>query len=144
VAGIVLLVIAALIVGGCSQVRSPRSWVTSAELVTGGTITFDVRDESGRIDAAEIDPPGVTAPERVSNPVGEPGVLLVSWVGGACDERTDIGVAGSDQGLVVTIKPTVAAGDCDAIGIGHTLRLTSANPLPASSVTVHDERDAAG
>lgn len=143
-AGVVLLVVAALVVAGCSQVRSPRSWVTSAELVTGGTVTFAVRDESGRIDSAEIDPPGVSPQVEVSNPADEPGVLLVSWVGGACDERTDIGVADAAQGLVVTIRPTVSPGDCDAIGVGHTLRLTSGQPLPATTVTVRNERAETG
>jgi hypothetical protein len=85
----------------------------------------------------------VTTQDSVSNPAGELGVLLVSWVGGACDERTDISVTDSDQGLIVTVRPTVAAGECDAIGVGHTLRLTSRRPLPASTVTVHVDRDAA-
>jgi hypothetical protein len=142
-AGLALLLITLVMLGGCSRVQGPRSWITTGELVTGGTVTFAVRDESGRIDDAEIDPAGVTNQDSVSNPAGEPGVLLVSWVGGACDERTDIGVTDSDQGLIVTIRPTVAAGACDAIGVGHTLRLTSGKPLPASTVTVHVDRVAA-
>lgn len=143
-AGIALLAIIAIVVVGCSQVRSPRSWVSSAELVSGGTMTVAVRDESGRIDAAEIDPPGVTAQDGVTNPAGEPGVLLVAWVGGACDDRTDVGIAGTGEELTVTITPTVSTDSCDAIGIRHTLRLTSPQPLPASAVTVRNERDATG
>jgi len=141
---LVLLVLIATVLGGCSRVTGPRSWITTGELAAGGTVTFAVRDESGRIDDAEIDPAGVIALDAVSNPAGEPGVLLVAWVGGACDERTDIGMSGDAQGLIVTIMPTAAGGDCDAIGIGHMVRLTSSQPLPAATVTVRTDTATAG
>jgi hypothetical protein len=130
--------------GACSRVASPRDWIASAELVAGGTVTIAVRDESGRIDNAEIDPPGVVVAAPVSNPAGQPNVVIVSWVGGACDRQTDIGVMGAGQGLAVTVHTTVAPGDCDAIGVGHVVRLTSSEPLPAAAVTVRTEPGLAG
>ncbi len=144
-----LLLVAAILVtvaaaGACSRVVGPRVWTASAELVAGGTYTVSVRDDSGRIDSVEIDPAGVTAAEPVSNPVGQPNVLLVSWVGGACDRQTDIGISGAAAGLALTIRTTVAPGDCDAIGVDHLLRITASQPLPAAAVTVRTEPSTAG
>jgi len=132
-----LLFVAALTLGACSRIVGPRDWTQTAELVNGGSIVVNVRDTSGRIDDAEIDPPaGNPVPDVVANPPGQPNVLVVTWTGGACDERTDIGIASAGPRLAITITTTVANRDCDAIGIGHLLRLTSSQPLPANAVTV--------
>jgi hypothetical protein len=140
---VVLVVLIAFVVGGCSRVSSPRSWIASAQLADGGTVTVTVRDESGRIDGAEVDPSGVTTADAVSNPAGKPGVLLVSWVGGACDVDTDIQIGGTAEALTVAITRSASDGECDTIGIGHVLRLTSAKPLPADTVTVRTSTAAA-
>ena len=67
---------------------------------------------------------------------GQPNVLLVPWTGGACDRRTDIAIAANGAGLAISIATTVAPGVCDAIGVEHTLRITSGQPLPPAAVTV--------
>jgi len=126
----------ALSLAGCSRITGPREWTATAELAAGGTFVVDVRDTSGRIDDAEVDPAGVSAPAGVGNPAGQPNVLLVPWTGGACDRRTDIAIAAHGAGLAISIATTVAPGVCDAIGVEHTLRITSGQPLPAGAVTV--------
>jgi len=136
-----LRVTLALALSACTTitdvVTGPRQWTQASELVGGGTYTIDVRDTSGRIDNVEIDPPNVAAPaEGVANPPGQPNVLLVQWTGGACDERTDIAIDGQGQGLAIKVATTVRPVDCDAIGVGHVLRLTANAPLPADMVTV--------
>ena len=131
-----LLVVAALAIGACSRFVGPMQWTQSVERVGGDDYTIDVRDTSGRLDEVEFDPPNVVVAQQVMNPAGQPNVLLVSWTGGACDERTDISIASSGPGLAITIRTTVAKGDCDAIGIGHVLQLRSSQPLPANAVTV--------
>ncbi len=136
-----LLFVLALSLAACTTITDtitgPRQWTSSSELVGGGTYTIDVRDTSGRIDNVEIDPPNVQAPaEGVANPPGQPNVLLVQWTGGACDERTDIAIDGRGQGLAIKVATTVRPVDCDAIGVGHLLRLTAGEPLPADMVAV--------
>jgi hypothetical protein len=136
-----LLFVLALSLAACTAitdvVTGPRQWTQATELVGGETYTIDVRDASGRIDNVEIDPPNVQAPaEGVANPPGQPNVLLVQWTGGACDERTDIAIDGRGQGLEIKVATTVRPVDCDAIGVGHVLRLTAGEPLPADMVTV--------
>jgi hypothetical protein len=118
-------------------IAGSRQWTETSALIDGGSYTLDVRDASGRIDSVEIDPPNVEAPaDGVSNSPGQPNVLLVQWTGGACDERTDIAIDGRGQGLAITVGTTVRPVDCVSIGVGHVLRLTAGEPLPADMVTV--------
>ncbi len=135
---VIAALVAALALAGCSitRVSSPRDWTESAVTTAGQTVTVTIHDTSGRIDNAEVDPTGVGTFEGVSNPAGQPRILLVPWVGGACDQTTAIDIAAAGSGLSIAIRTTVAAGACDAIGIGHTLRLTGLEDLPASLVTL--------
>lgn len=135
-----LLFVMAFALAACTTITNPitgpRQWTQAVEL-GGGSYTIDVRDTSGRIDDVEIDPPDVDASaEGVANPPGQPNVLLVQWTGGACDERTDITIDGRGQGLAIRIATKVRPMDCDSIGVGHVLRLTAGEPLPADMVTV--------
>ena len=136
-----LLFVLTLALAACTTVTEtitgPRQWTQTVELDGGSSYTIDVRDTSGRIDNVEIDPPNVDAPaEGVANPPGQPNVLLVQWTGGACDERTNIAIAGQGQGLEIRIATKVRPVDCDSIGVGHALRLTAGEPLPADMVIV--------
>ena len=134
---IAALVAAFTLVGcGTTRVSSPRDWTETAETTAGETVIVKVHDTSGRIDNAEVDPAGAGSFEGVAHPAGQPGVLLVPWVGGACDQTTAIDIAAAGSGLSIAIRTTVAPGACDAIGIGHALRLTGLEDLPASLVTV--------
>ncbi len=135
---VIAALVAAFTLAGCATTRvsSPRDWTQTAETTAGETVTVNVHDTSGRIDNAEVDPAGVGTFEGVANPAGQPKVLLVPWVGGACDQTTAIDIAAAGSGLSIAIRTTVAPGDCDAIGVGHVLRLTGLEDLPASLVTV--------
>jgi hypothetical protein len=133
---LVVIALGVVILAACSRVVGPREWTALADLVAGGTFAVTVRDETGSIDNVEIDPVGVAAVAPTANPPGQPNVLLVAWTGGACDRRTDIAVRGAAPALTLTIATTVAPGECDAIGVEHTVRLTSSQPLPAAGVTV--------
>ena len=130
--------VAAFTLVGCATTRvsSPRDWTDTAVTTAGETVTVNVHDTSGRIDNAEVDPTDVGQVGGMLNPTGQPKVLVVPWVGGACDKTTAIDIAAAGSGLSITISTTVAPGECDAIGVGHVLRLTGLEDLPASLVTV--------
>lgn len=139
-----LVTLVIVLLGACSplavasptRVVGPRQWTQAVELVSGTQSVVAVRDTSGVVDDVEIDPQGVTAAEAVVNPPGQPGTLLVSWGGGACDVRADVGIAADGPGLAVTIATTVAPGTCDSIRVEHVLRLTLSTPVSANAVTV--------
>lgn len=133
---LVLLVVATVALAGCQRVAGPRTWTMSADLAAGGTSTVTVRDMSGRIDNVEFDPAGVDRFGPVVNPPGQPNAVIVPWTGGACDVRTTIDIAANGQGLGLTVRPTSNGQVCDMMAVGHALRLTAREALPAASVTV--------
>ena len=134
---LVLLVIATVALAGCQQrVAGPRTWTMSADLAAGGSSTVTVQDTSGRIDNVEFDPTGVDRFGPIVNPPGQPSVVIVPWAGGACDVRTVIDIAANGQGLGLTVRPTSKGTVCPMMAVGHALRLTAREPLPAASVTV--------
>jgi hypothetical protein len=135
----VVLTLMVLAVGACEVTRhaSARSWTQSAETTAGKALNITVNDTSGRIDNVEIDPAGVDAFGGVASPPGQPKVLLVPWTGGACDERTQVEIAGATTpALAISITTQVSAGACDAIGVPHVLRITGIAPIPAGGVTL--------
>lgn len=122
----------------------PREWTLSATRVSGGTFVISVRDTSGRIEDVEIDPAGLAVPDEITNPAGQPNVVLVPWTGGACDQRTDIAIEPRGSGIALTVHTTVAPGPCDAMGVLHVLRLSSLQELPAAAVTISNWPAAGG
>jgi hypothetical protein len=134
-----LLVMTALVAGACSltsSVTGPREWTQTVEAEGGSTQEIVVRDESGRLTDVQIDPQGVPMAAEISNPAGEPNVVLVPWTGGACDVRTEITFTPAGQGLAGTLEITTEGDMCVMIAIAHQLRLTAATPLPAAQVTL--------
>jgi hypothetical protein len=137
VALLVAALAVALATAGCAgRVVGPRDWTASAQLTSGRTYTVTARDNSGRIDNVEIDPAGLGIVPGIVNPPGLPNVVIVPWTGGACDQQTLITIASNGPGLALTVQTTVAPGACDAIGVGHALRLTASEALPAAAVSV--------
>ena len=118
-----------------TRVESARSWSAVATSADGATHTVDISDASGLVTNAEIDPAGVPWSPGVTNPAGQPAVVLVSWVGGNCDKTTEIAIAARGSGLGISIQ-TAAGATCDAVGVPHMLRLSLTRPLPAASVDV--------
>lgn len=132
-----LLAVVVLTAAGCETTRilGPRTWTAAAESANGRTFVVNVRDTSGRIDSVEIDPAGADPFGEITNPPGQPNVLLVPWTGGSCDEQTDIEIAANGAGLSISLSTRSTAGACDAMGVGHLLRITGTSPLPAAAVT---------
>jgi len=138
---VIAVLAAAIVVGmvlaGCGRILGPREWTMSSSGVDGTQHTIRVRDTSGRIENVEIDPvEPVEAGDAVTNPPGQPNVVIVPWLGGACDTLTDIAIDGSGSGVSITFATTTAAGVCAAVGVPHELRITGTGPLPAGSVQV--------
>jgi hypothetical protein len=131
--------VSALVAGACSltsSVTGPREWTQTVEAEGASKQEIVVRDETGRLTDVQIDPQGVPMATEISNPPGEPNVVLVPWTGGACDVRTEITFTPAGQGLAGALKVTTEGDICIMIAISHQLRLTAATPLPAAQVTL--------
>ncbi len=118
-----------------SRVSGPTEWTQEVELQDGSKQTISVRDTSGRITQVEIDPPGVQDPGEITNPDGQPNVVLVPWTGGACDTTTDIEFTAAGTGLAGTIKIQTSGDVCVMMAVPHLLQLTTNVPMPAASVS---------
>jgi hypothetical protein len=132
------LALIAVALGGCglTSLAAPREWTQTLEAAGGTSHEVVVRDESGRLTNVEFDPAGVGPAMDISNPPGEPNVVIVPWASGSCDVRTEIVFTAAGQGLAGTIKTTTTGQVCDMMAIQHQLRLTAATPLPAAQVTL--------
>ncbi len=137
VAALAVAILACLVLGGCGRILGPREWTMQAARTDGSSYAIRVRDASGRIDNAEIDPvepvPELDAP---MNPPGEPNVVLVPWTGGECDAQTEILIEGNGSGIVILVSATSDASTCTDVGVPHMLRLHGSGPLPAGAVQV--------
>ncbi|HEU0243658.1 MAG TPA: hypothetical protein VFQ75_07100 [Candidatus Limnocylindrales bacterium] len=138
IARLPLLVVLAAAISACGMtaVSGPRTWTSEATLPDGTKQTITVRDESGRLTNAEINPAGVAMASEISNPPGSENVVLVPWAGGACDVSTEFVFTAAGQGLAGTMKVTTTGGVCNMMAIQQQLRLTSNAPLPAAQVTL--------
>jgi hypothetical protein len=131
------LALLAVTLSAClTRSTGPREWTLEATRTDGSKYTVVVRDTSGRIEDAAIDPVGVRPPASVENPPGRDTVVDVPWTGGSCDTRTDITIAAAGPGLTVTIATAVAPGPCDLVGVPHVVRLTGNQAIPAATVAV--------
>ncbi|HEY7522548.1 MAG TPA: hypothetical protein VH720_02680 [Candidatus Limnocylindrales bacterium] len=73
----------------------------------------------------------------LSNPPGQPNRLIVQWVGGACDERTELSVAHGAEGRLHLVLDTVVREQvCNDIGIFRAVSLTLAVPVEASEANL--------
>jgi hypothetical protein len=132
-----LLAVAGL--AGCTTTVGPRSFSFSAVTTAGASWTVVVNDTSGRVKDIQVDPTPALADVtgQPFNPAGSPNVLVVPWVGGACDTRTTFTVEPGGNGRVaISYRIDVAPGDCDAIGVSHQLVLRTDPAVPAGTVTV--------
>jgi len=124
--------------GVTSSLAGPHSWTTTAALPDGTTQEVVIRDESGLLTNAEVDPAGVQPVMGIENPSGEANVVLVPWASGSCDVKTEFVFRSSAQGgLAGTVATTTSGEICDMMAIEHSLRLTANAPLPAAQVTLN-------
>jgi hypothetical protein len=133
----VALALAVVALAACTAVTGPRSFSFSAVTTAGASWMVVVNDTSGRIQDMKVDPnpPIADATGRPFNPPGSPDVLVVPWVGGACDTRTTFTVAAGDDGRIeISYQVDVAPGDCEDLGVSHQLVLRTSPVVPAANV----------
>jgi len=71
----------------------------------------------------------------VARQPGQPNVIEVHWVGGACDEGVTLLVRiGAEGRLGIELATGVSGQACVAVGIGRALRLMFAQPLPDDEI----------
>lgn len=126
-------------IAGCSRIVGPRSFAMSAVRVDGTTWSVTINDTSGKVTNANVDPTPLfdDAAGSPFNPPASPDLLVIPWVGGACDRAATFNIVPLDGGgLAVSYRIEVAPGVCNDIGVVHQLVLTTSPAIVAGSVTV--------
>jgi hypothetical protein len=73
----------------------------------------------------------------VENAPGEASVLVVRWLGGACDDRTELALAAASDGYSLSLKMVgkLVLG-CNAGGIVRVVEVNLSRDVDASSVSI--------
>ena len=104
-------------------------------------ITVELRDATGLVKAME--PGAVRGFERVEvggaveNPPGQARVLEVRWLGGACDDRTELLLAPVADGYTLSMNTIgrLVMG-CNASGVVRIVNVILSRDVDASRVTI--------
>ena len=73
----------------------------------------------------------------VENAPGQASVLVVRWLGGACDDRTELVLAPASDGYALSLKTVgkLVLG-CNAGGIARTVNMILSRDVDASTVSI--------
>ncbi|HLO35985.1 MAG TPA: hypothetical protein VK194_07875 [Candidatus Deferrimicrobium sp.] len=67
----------------------------------------------------------------------DPDVLILTWLGGACDQDTAVWFGPQPGGYVLNLAIHEAfTTSCRALGVPRGLRIVTSRPIPVNSVTV--------
>ena len=146
IAGLLLVLIVGVALALTTGARDPRPLF--ALRLTGGesfsSIGVELRDATALVTAIEAGaPPG---PEdfdlrpggAVENAPGQASVLVVRWLGGACDDRAELVLAPASDGYDLSLK-TVGKFvlGCNAAGIARTVNVILSRDVDASTVSIN-------
>ena len=142
-----LLLVLLIVVGfvAISGVLDPRPDF-SVQLPGGeshSAIGVELRDASGLVTAME---PGLTpGPEdfdfrasgTVENAPGQASVLVVRWLGGACDDRVDMAFERVESAYVLAMHTDTGFDlGCIAMGVARTVAIDLSTAIDARDVTI--------
>jgi hypothetical protein len=144
-AGLLVVMIVAVALVVMSGALDPRPDF-SVQLPGGeshSSIGVELRDATGLVTAMEPGtPPGpeefdLRAGGRVENAPGRASVLVVRWLGGACDDRTELVLASAPGGyaLSLTTVGKLVLG-CNGGGIARTVDVILSRDVDASTVSI--------
>lgn len=138
-----LLVILALVVVACGSPRGRLFHTTLASPdgsyplpVTLGDRTNLVIgiDPGARDSSASVDP-------SVRSDPGDPSVLIVSWLGGACEDESVVSFWPDDGGYWLTVASRSGPGlgcGCPAVGLPRAIRIKTSEPVAVDRITITD------
>ena len=120
-------------VASCALVPGQSTFeATFPEAEGRPALTVTVDDRTDLVTDLVIDP--VVQPPPPEGVSDDPGGLIVTWLGGACDASVAFVFAPADSGYTLT-GTTVTTGDaCILIGIERRIQLRLRTPVPAASV----------
>lgn len=99
-------------------------------------------DQTGLVTGIEpvVFKPGIAFGEGIGPTITadakDPNVLVVTWTGGACDNRAVISFVPAALRYRMTLRTDVAWGACMALGLFRAIRVTTSQPIPVGDIDV--------
>jgi len=139
---VLMVVVGFVVMNGVLDSR-PRFSVQLPGGESHSSIVVELRDTTGLVTAIEPGtPPGpedfdFRAGGTVENAPGDASVLVARWLGGACDDRTELVLAPAQDGYALSLKTVgkLVLG-CNGAGIARTVNLILSRDVDASSVSI--------
>jgi hypothetical protein len=66
--------------------------------------------------------------------------LILTWIGGACDDDVAIALARSESGFSLFLDTKAGFGACMALGLFRAIRIRVSEPIAADSIAVTEKR----
>lgn len=123
-----------MMASGCTTAPSPEPQARTFQLIYPGEpdaplhvapLPMALIDRSGLVQALRVAGPGPGGQgwrDGVAAVPDNPTRLVLTWVGGACDDRVSMILDGTQSSMQVAIN-TTATGGCRAVGIGRSVEL---------------------
>lgn len=124
--------LSAVLEPGRHETRLP-AW---SDNIRGVPVVLD--DRTGRVAGIGLVP--ATLEDGVSNPAGNDRMLLVNWVGGACDHAVSLLFEHTNSGYRLAMRTDRASG-CILVGVGRAVVLRLRSPVDAATVRLEDLSD---
>jgi hypothetical protein len=96
-----------------------------------------VLDRAGIVRAVEVDDGPWAADDGISLVDGRPGVLSVSWLGGACDTGAELTIEALADGFRLVLETRVEPGGCRLIGISRRVLIVLNRVVALQQFTFH-------
>lgn len=127
----------ALTTAGCSSGSRTFDVTFPAEnqTLTIEPLPVSLVDNSGLVSGFRLASPNPNWPEGVQAVPGDQTALVITWVGGACDQAVSMTSDGASNALRVAVK-TSSVGGCRLLGVGRGLELDFNHAVRAQDVTL--------
>jgi hypothetical protein len=145
IAGLLVILIVAAGLVAMSGVLDPRPRF-SVQLPGGeshSSIGVELRDATGLVTAMEAGAPpapedfDIRAGGTVENAPGRASVLVVRWLGGACDDRVDMAFERVESAHVLAMHIDTGFDlGCIAMGVARTVAIDLSTAIDARDVTI--------
>jgi hypothetical protein len=140
-----LLLLAVVLVAGCSLSPGGRLWHTSLPNGEAEPLPVVLRDETrlvSGIEPALVDTSDAPPLPALRADPSDPSVLVVSWLGG-CDTDAELALQPSHRAsppYELHVSPRSSGGlisGCAPIAVGRGVRIHTISPIPVSSIVVN-------
>jgi hypothetical protein len=134
---VVLTVLVAVLVGACES--QGHSFQTTLATDSVGPLPVTLTDETNLVTgiaAAQADAVAIPSEPAVHAGQGDANALVLTWVGGACDQDAGVWFGLQNGRYLLNISVHGSSTNCMANAVPRAVRITISRPIPVDSIVV--------